>query len=243
MQLPMRRPLQQGIIPLPPSLPLSLKERGRAEPPAPILGDSSARIYIKLITPLCPPSLHCSPSSLVFSSHFYSHSTVIASLPAVLSPSLHPYHYSAQWRRGGTGERLLLTREQQQSIYLQRERERERASAEKQKSPSLLPSFNIILIIYDSSPRKKAVRPSDVRPSVRLTCCRSPTPPAAAASYISHYLSLRVRVPPTVTSESRMRGCGTHMQLRRGPPWGECLYGAVSRAPWDGPWDGPFTLG
>ena len=80
------------------------------------------RIYITLITTLCPPSLprslHCAPSSWVLSSHFHGHSNSLSCFSLSLSlqhcrrPSLHPCYYPAQWRRSGAGagERLLLTR-------------------------------------------------------------------------------------------------------------------------------------
>ena len=127
--------------------------------------------------------LHCTPSR---SSPRISTATVIASLPALLHcprPSIRTITPPSGVGGGGTGERLLLTRErrQRQSIYLQRKRDGERA--EKQKSPSLppsvLPSFHVI---YDPSPRrprKKAVRPSDVCPAhvLQISDAAPPAPP------------------------------------------------------------------
>ena len=148
-------------------------------PSVPIRGGLFARIYINLITTLYPPASRAALYSFSeFSSHFYSHSNSLSPCSAALSPSLHPYHYSAQWCRWrrNRGKTIINERTAAAAVNIPREREtgRERRSKSRLRSllPSVLPSFHVI---YDPSPRrprKKAVR---VRPptSVRLSGSRA----------------------------------------------------------------------
>lgn len=123
-----------------PSVPPSL------EPPVPIRGGLFARIYINLITTLYPPASRAALYSFSeFSSHFYSHSNSLSPCSAALSPSLHPYHYSAQWCRWrrNRGKTIINERTAAAAVNIPTEKERRGESGEAKVAfaPSFRPSF------------------------------------------------------------------------------------------------------